>query len=50
MKRGGARAVPQAVGLEGELQLYSGERVKTYNFGKADVIVVQAGCGRGKTY
>ena len=33
-----------------ELQVYSGERVKAYNFGKTDVIVVQAGCGRGKTY
>ena len=34
----------------GELQVYSAERVKAYNFGKTDVIVVQAGCGRGKTY
>ncbi|CAK0765188.1 hypothetical protein CVIRNUC_003233 [Coccomyxa viridis] len=33
-----------------ELQVYSAERVKAYNFGKTDVIVVQAGCGRGKTY
>ena len=33
-----------------ELQVYSGERVKAYNFGKTDVIAVQAGCGRGKTF